>query len=546
MTEPATLWALVIEPNAAMRTSLQDMLLQCELTAVDHVNSAGNAIRALQSRSYELILCEYELGAGQDGQQLLEDLRQQHIIERSTVFIMITAKRATQKVVGAAELAPTDYILKPVSVERLLQRVRSALQRRALLLQVHQLQQQGALHAAILACRDGERQSPAYATEFLRLRAELQLAVGETIAAESTYHQVLQHCKVGWARLGIAKCLLRQGRYADAQSLLQALVAEHPSFLDAYDSLAQTHEALAQLPAAQAVLQQAVALSPHALDAGDLPGAESAFRQGVSESSHSQFRDPEDHVRLIKTLLRLEQPEQAEHVIRELDGALSHSGKSAACGAIARAMLHESRGDAAQLGMALEAAVAACANCGGGGSDGSSGVSAGLKLELARNCLQHQQEAAAQDLILDVIGNAADGAAMAQATQLLAQAGQPQLALQLQQQSQRQVLALVAQGAGRARDSDYAGAVGLMQGALQTLPHNPQVVFNAAVALLKCLEHMGWQDQMGGQARALIATLRRLDPAYPQLGALAALYRTVAQNHGPAAARPPLQPAVPL
>jgi hypothetical protein len=41
----------------------------------------------------------------------------------------------------------------------------------------------------------------------------------------------------------------------------------------------------------------------------------------------------------------------------------------------------------------------------------------------------------------------------------------------------------------------------------------------------------------------LIATLRRLDPAYPQLGALAALYRTILQKYGRGRLRPTMLPA---
>src|SRR5439155_24452377 len=210
--------------------------------------------------------------------------------------------------------------------ERLRVRVRRAMERRPLVLPVHQLVEHGEQQAAIEACRAGGRQSPGHAAQFLRLPAELQLAVGDATAAESTYRQLLQDRNVGWARLGLAKCLLRQARHAEAASMLQALVAEQPSFLDAYDSLAQVHEALGQLPAAQAVLQQAVDVSPHALarlrrlgrvalDAGDLQIAEYALKQVVGKSSHSEFRDPVDQVHLGKTLLRLDQPEHVVCVI---------------------------------------------------------------------------------------------------------------------------------------------------------------------------------------------------------------------------------------
>ena len=73
--------------------------------------------------------------------------------------------------------------------------------------------------------------------------------------------------------------------------------------------------------------------------------------------------------------------------------------------------------------------------------------------------------------------------------------------------------------------------------AVAKLPDNPQVVFNAAVAVLKCLEHTGWDDRLGQYALNLIAGVRRLDPLNPKLNALAALHQQILKKYNIRAAR---------
>ena len=72
MSDLGELRALLIEPNAGMRVSLHNMLNLCGITKIEHALSAGAAVRAIQAKNFDLLLCEYELGVGQDGQYLAE------------------------------------------------------------------------------------------------------------------------------------------------------------------------------------------------------------------------------------------------------------------------------------------------------------------------------------------------------------------------------------------------------------------------------------------------------------------------------------------
>jgi DNA-binding NtrC family response regulator len=127
MNELDGLTALIIEPHAGMRSSIHNMLNLCGLTKIEHANGSNSAIKLLQLKQMDMILCEYDLEGGQDGQQLLEDLRHHKIISLATMFFMVTAEGNQSKVVSAAELAPTDYILKPFTADRLLERIARAI-----------------------------------------------------------------------------------------------------------------------------------------------------------------------------------------------------------------------------------------------------------------------------------------------------------------------------------------------------------------------------------------------------------------------------------
>jgi len=536
MKELQGLTALIIEPHPGMRSSLHNMLNLCGLAKIDDAASSGQAIRMLGNKSYDLILCEYTLEGGQDGQQMLEDLRHHKLIHASTMFFMVTGEGSFAKVVSAVELLPTDYILKPFTADRMLERIGRALDKRNAFVPVYQLIDVGNERAAIAACSEGATLYPRYATDFLRLRAELHLLLGEAAEAEPIYAALYESKTIGWARLGQAKTLFQRGEYAAAQTMLEGLLENNKRFLDAYDWLARTHQAQGRHQEAQQALSEAVALSPHAVRrlrrlaeaavaADDMDVAEKAQKLVVSKAKYSEFRDPEDQVRLVQTLVRKGDPLQAGAVIRELDKTMSGQKNVELCSALCSVMLHAHTGNQQRMEESLEAALNANRHSVGGSN--------AVKTALARLCLAHGREEGAAEVMREVMRNAPDSAAMTQAMAVFEQSGREELAKALARQSRQEVAEMVAAGAARAGEGDFRGAVELMRVAVTRLPDNPQVVFNAAVAVLKCLEHEGWDERLGQQALAFIAGVRRLDPRNPKLPVLSGLHQQILRKYKP-------------
>lgn len=303
--------------------------------------------------------------------------------------------------------------------------------------------------------------------------------------------------------------------------------------MDAYDWLAKVHEKMGQAEQARAVLAGAVSVSPHAvrrlrklgevaMRTGDVDTAERSFQQVVSKARYSEFRDPEDHVKLVQSLVTKGDTDQAAAVIRDLQKSMNSNDKMPVCRALSSAMLYKTLGDTERTSQELTAAVAACRN--------HIGLSDDMKMVLAQGCLANDMEEDAAEVMLDVMNNASNEEGMARAKQVLEQAGRADLAEKIASESRRQVADLLTTGADKARHGDYKGAVELMQEALRKMPENPQVVFNAAVAILKYLENSGWEGALGERCRSLIDKVRSLEPANPRLEPLSEMYQQIAQK----------------
>ena len=83
-----------------------------------------------------MVLCDYNLGAGQNGQQVLEELRKDGRIKPQDIFILISAETSRNVVMSAFDCEPDAYLSKPISTKTIEQRVKRLLNKRKELLDV--------------------------------------------------------------------------------------------------------------------------------------------------------------------------------------------------------------------------------------------------------------------------------------------------------------------------------------------------------------------------------------------------------------------------
>ncbi len=538
MKEYSDLSVLIVDPNPSMRGNLHNMLNQSSITKIEYAVNAGTAIRQLGKRPFDIIICEYDLGSGsdgQDGQQLLEDLRHHNLIGIWTIFIMLTSEGVYGKVMSAAELSPTDYILKPFTADVLSTRIGRAIERRATFLPVYQLIGQGALRDAIKACAAAEVKHPRHAADFLRLRAELHLNLGELEQAEQIYQGVLASKLLDWANLGLAKTLFAQERYDETQELLLKLLEQNPRLMSGYDLLAKTQEALGQPAQAKKTLEDAVALSPHmvrrlrhlgevALSADDIGAAERAFKQVVAKAKYSEFRDPEDHVNLVRTLVKKGDASQAGGVVRDLERSMRGNANVDACRAISAALLQELAGNSAGAVNELNLAVTAVA--------ASKGLSPQLKIGLVHSCLKNNLDKAASDVMLGLMNDPDSEVTMEQAVEEFEKAGRHDMAQTVGAHISQQVEELISDAADQASHGELKAAVTALGKALRRTPGNLQLLFASVEAILRQLNTLGWEPPLAEQAQHHLHSIRKLEPQHPMLASLHDQYAATQRKYG--------------
>jgi CheY-like chemotaxis protein len=530
MQENSQLTVLVVDPNPGIRANLQNMLNQSGISRVEYAVNAGTAVKQLSRRGYDVILCEYDLGGGsgsgsegQDGQQLLEDLRHHKLIPPWAIFIMLTSEAAHDKVVSAAELAPTEYILKPFTAEVLNQRIQRALARRTAMLPAYQQIAQGNPQAAIRTCIEAARTQPRHAVDFARLRAELHVSLKEYQQAEGVYRQLIAARPLGWARLGLARSLVFQNRVDEGVELLEQLVRDNPRLMAAYDLLARCYEERGDHAHAQKTLEEAVGISPHmvrrlrklgevALETGDVAAAEKSFKQVVTRSRYSEFRNPEDHVNLVKALVRKGDQQGAVGVIRDLERSLRGTPELDACMAISGALLHDANGNRAGAIADLRGAVKAVR--------AGSALSPNLKVGLTRSLLDHRMDEEASEVMMTAMSGQDGGVTVQQAMNVFVKAGRPDLADGMGKQLRAQAQILLGVADEKRNMGDVRGAVQTLLEALHMAPGNLQVMIAVVGGILRQIMEMGWDHPLAGLCAEQLEHIRAVDRGHPRLQAL--------------------------
>ena len=71
---------LIIDDFQGMRTMLRDFVRLMGVTRIDTASNGKDAINQLGNNKYDIVICDYNLGAGANGQQVLEEAKLRKLI----------------------------------------------------------------------------------------------------------------------------------------------------------------------------------------------------------------------------------------------------------------------------------------------------------------------------------------------------------------------------------------------------------------------------------------------------------------------------------
>lgn len=300
---------LVIDDYPDFRLSIKRMINTFGVEHVDLAGTGAEAVNACRGRNYDIILCDYNLGEGKSGQQILEELRFKGILKSSTLYVMITAEITRDQVLGALEYMPDAYITKPVTQSALKQRLDRLILEQEAMTQVHLALDLGDKAKATTLCEQMISGNERYRSLCNKLLAQLYFDQGRYDEARDIYESVQAERKLEWAELGIARVEIARGFFTEAEDRLKDIELANPRCMEVYDRLAELYSKQGRLRDAQSALERGVYQSPQAIlrqkkladvteQVGEWDAAEKARRRVLKLSNHSVFEGADNYLAL--------------------------------------------------------------------------------------------------------------------------------------------------------------------------------------------------------------------------------------------------------
>ena len=257
-----SLSVLVADDFSSFRNTVNGMLLGLGVQKIAMASNGEEVIERCARQSFDVILCDYDLGAGRNGQHVLEELRYKKLISWQTLFIMVSAEASRNIVMSAYDCEPDDYLMKPISARMLQRRMARLIDLREKLSKVHKALDMGNDQHAVDLLIDMSLADDRYSSPAQKMLGELFLRLGELNKAEKLYTKALEVRQLDWARLGLAKVKQRMGELDVAGKWLNRIVDDNPLYLPAYDVLADNWEEQGDTNESQNTVQKAVDVSP--------------------------------------------------------------------------------------------------------------------------------------------------------------------------------------------------------------------------------------------------------------------------------------------
>lgn len=303
--ERAIDWAsknyLVVDDFIGIRQLLRESLRNLGARNIDQASSGGEAMGMLAKVRYDVVLCDFNIGEGKNGQQVLEEARIRNLLLPSSVWLMVSAEKSVESVMGAAEHQPDAYLIKPITEGMLLTRLNRAWHKKQVFRGIDEAYAEKDYLRAARLCDEQVEANKVHEIELLRMKAALMLRSGEPEKAREAYERVLRQREYQWARAGLAKIRMANGEYEQARQVFQAVISENRNYIEAYDQMALAYQHMGQPDAACDVLERAAKLSPNSvqrqrrlgevsLKLGNVGVAEKAFRKCIAIGEYSVMK----------------------------------------------------------------------------------------------------------------------------------------------------------------------------------------------------------------------------------------------------------------
>jgi tetratricopeptide (TPR) repeat protein len=529
---------LIVDDFVGVRQLLRESLRNLGARNIDQASSGGEAMNLLGRIRYDVVLCDYNLGEGKNGQQVLEEARQRNLLNPSSVWLMVSAEKSTESVMGAAEHQPDAYLIKPITEGVLLTRLNRVWHKKQIFRPIDQAYaEKDFLRAARLCDAEIEKGVSVHRIELLRMKARLMEKSGQPEKARAAYDLVLDEREYQWARAGLAKIRMANGELEQARQLFQGVIAENRYYIDAYDQLAHTYQQMGQLEEACSILERAARLSPNSvprqrhfgqvcLKLGNVGMAEKAFRKCIAIGEYSYVKTADAYLGLARVCGMKNEPKEALLLLGTAQREFPTDDVRLRAKITEGMVFHES-GDyrrARKAGDELEEMLTVSpqrpdtATC----------------LEMATLLFAVGVKEAPVELLCYVIRNNHDSVLLQdEVQQIFEKARMGEEGAELIRASKKEASDLMNQGVLLWKTGKFDEAIAWMRNARSKLPNNLRILFNAAQILVSAMQQNGYQLMLADEATEVLMHVDRIHPGQQRFAQLMEQLALLDPNRAP-------------
>jgi tetratricopeptide (TPR) repeat protein len=421
-------------------------------------------------------------------------------------------------VMGAAEIRPDEYLLKPINQLLLENRLDKLILRKQALAPIESALKAQHFAEAIAQCDQQLKTKGVNPQEILRVKSDLLLAVGDYAAATALFESVLALREVPWAQTGMGKIYFHDKKFEQAKAIFQKVLQDNEVYMEASDWLAKTCTMLGQNEEAERVLLTAVKLSPNsptrqkslgdtAFKNGSLEVAQAAFEKTIKIGEFSPHKAPAAYTSLAKVFADKNEPEQALKTLSQSRKEFKYNSEAAIQTAATESAVYHQMGQDDKAEAAMHEAEQLIEKAAGK-------VSADVAIDVARSLFKLGKKDKACGLLQDVVRNNHESAEISVSIeQLFSDHGLADEGQALIAASRGEVVAINNQGVTLAKAGDLLGGANLLRSAAEKLPHNEVILVNLCGLLIGLLSKEGKSHQIAGEVRELLDRVRQLNPA---------------------------------
>lgn len=525
---------LVIDDFENFRLSLKQMVRAFGVEQIDVAINGEDAIARCENEQFDVVICDYNLGDGKNGQQVLEELRHSRLLKHTGIFVMVTAETSKDMVMGALEYLPDSYITKPLTKSVLQQRLDKLIEQRETLKPINQAVDDCDFKKAIALLGQEIKSETRYIFWCLRTLANLYYHEGEHAKARKIYEDVLTKRDIGWARLGLGRIKTVVGEVESAVDDFTQVLDANPNIIEAYDELSGAYLKLDRPRDAQKTLKDAVKISPHAFKRQkelarvctqnkDMETASEALKATMKLGFNSVHDDPSNYLEYGRCLAEMSDGDTSEqgkkrakeaiHTLQRVAKKFKDDPSVRMNAALIEARTHQGQGDERKSKEIFDKAKKILAD---------DATNSETKLEYAKTLYSMGNTAEAEGLLSQLSNEHKDNPALIRSiNEFIDEPVGYQVKIKARKLNKDGIKAF--------ESGDLEEAINSFTEALECTPKHPALNLNIVQVTLKLIESKGYSDQYAKRCKSSLENVSHIPEQHAQYKRLQFLKKKVAE-----------------